>query len=113
VARLLGQAAGRGQPVRLAETGQGFYCPAELISEEAWPVGVVVPFGRGDRKASLDPLMELVAKDMERVNEAILVRAHSDIELTPGAARGGRVLCHPGRIEAIAKTAQFPPDGYG
>ena len=79
-------------------------------------MGVVVPFGRGDRKASLDPLMELVAKDMERVNEAILVRAHSDLELIPKLAghliaSGGKRL-RPMLTIAAAQMCGYRGDGH-
>jgi octaprenyl-diphosphate synthase len=47
-------------------------------------MGVVVAFDSGDGKnPSLDPLMDLVAADMERVNEAILARAHSHVDMIP------------------------------
>jgi octaprenyl-diphosphate synthase len=43
-------------------------------------VGVVVPFEGGeDRRATIDLLMSLVDKDMERVNDAIMVRAQSHV----------------------------------
>jgi octaprenyl-diphosphate synthase len=45
-------------------------------------VGVVVAFEAGeDRGASIDLLMSLVADDMERVNDAIMVRAQSHVEM--------------------------------
>ena len=47
-------------------------------------MGVVVAFESGDgRDAGLDALISLVASDMERVNEAILARAQSNVELIP------------------------------
>jgi hypothetical protein len=74
-------------------------------------VGVVVPFGRGDRKASLDPLMELVARDMERVNEAILVRAHSDLDLIPKLA--GHLIASGGkRLRPMLTIAAARMCGY-
>ncbi len=43
-------------------------------------MGVVVPFEGGeDRRATIDLLMSLVDKDMERVNDAIMVRAQSHV----------------------------------
>ncbi|MFO1088442.1 MAG: polyprenyl synthetase family protein [Hyphomicrobiales bacterium] len=45
-------------------------------------MGVVVPFeGSEERGASIDLLMSLVAKDMERVNDAIIVRAQSHVDM--------------------------------
>jgi octaprenyl-diphosphate synthase len=74
-------------------------------------MGVVVPFGRGDRKASLDPLMELVARDMERVNEAILVRAHSDLDLIPKLA--GHLIASGGkRLRPMLTLAAARMCGY-
>ena len=47
-------------------------------------MGVVVAFEGGDGKnAGLEPLMNIVASDMERVNEAILARAHSHVDMIP------------------------------
>ncbi|MDH3741780.1 MAG: polyprenyl synthetase family protein [Hyphomicrobiales bacterium] len=47
-------------------------------------MGVVVAFEKGeDSGAGLEPLMELVASDMERVNEAILAHAQSHVEIIP------------------------------
>ena len=47
-------------------------------------MGVVVAFdSEGGRRAGLAPLMALVAGDMERVNEAILTRARSNVEIIP------------------------------
>ncbi len=42
-------------------------------------MGVVVPFEGGEDRATIDLLMSLVGKDMERVNEAIMVRAQSHV----------------------------------
>ena len=51
-------------------------------------MGVVIPFdGTGSgRRASLDPLVALVQSDMDRVNEAILARAQSHVDLIPELA---------------------------
>ncbi len=47
-------------------------------------MGVVVAFDSNDGpSAGLAPLMALVAGDMERVNEAILTRARSNVEIIP------------------------------
>ncbi|MGE0212479.1 MAG: polyprenyl synthetase family protein [Parvibaculaceae bacterium] len=79
-------------------------------------MGVVVPFGRGGREASLDRLLELVSKDMDRVNEAILVRAHSDIELIPQLAShlinsGGKRL-RPMLTIAAAQMGGYEGDAH-
>jgi octaprenyl-diphosphate synthase len=60
--------------------------------------------------------MELVAKDMERVNEAILVRAHSDLELIPKLAghliaSGGKRL-RPMLTIAAAQMCGYSGDGH-
>ncbi|CAN5287560.1 polyprenyl synthetase family protein [soil metagenome] len=50
-------------------------------------MGVVIPFeGSDGRQPSLDPLIALVTPDMGRVNEAILARAQSHVELIPELA---------------------------
>ena len=50
-------------------------------------MGVVVPFEAGDdRGASLEPLLALTARDMERVNEVILAHAHSHVDMIPDLA---------------------------
>jgi octaprenyl-diphosphate synthase len=50
-------------------------------------VGVVIPFeGSSEKQASLDPLIALTQGDMVRVNEAILARAASHVELIPDLA---------------------------
>jgi octaprenyl-diphosphate synthase len=50
-------------------------------------LGVVVPFEAGSgRPASLDALVTLTAKGMERVNEAIVIRAQSHVEMIPQLA---------------------------
>src|SRR4029079_16237897 len=51
------------------------------------PLGVVIPFeGSGEKQPSLDPLVALSAGDMVKVNEAILARAASHVELIPELA---------------------------
>ena len=50
-------------------------------------MGVVIPFEGSDQKQpSLDPLIALTATDMVKVNEAILARAASHVELIPELA---------------------------
>jgi octaprenyl-diphosphate synthase len=60
--------------------------------------------------------MQLVAADMERVNEAILVRAHSDLELIPKLAghliaSGGKRL-RPMLTIAAAQMCGYSGDGH-
>ncbi len=52
-------------------------------------MGVVVPLEEGKRKAgaSIEPLVRLTREPMERVNEIILARAGSNVELIPEIAR--------------------------
>jgi len=50
-------------------------------------VGVVIPFeGSEQKQPSLDPLIALTAPDMVKVNEAILARAASHVEVIPELA---------------------------
>ena len=51
-------------------------------------MGIVIPLeGAGNKKrASLDPLVRLVEPDMDKVNESILARAQSHVELIPEIA---------------------------
>ena len=51
-------------------------------------MGVVIPLdGAGNKKrASIEPLLQLTAADMDRVNEAILSHAKSHVELIPEIA---------------------------
>jgi len=50
--------------------------------------GVVIPLEGGHQgKASVEPLMKLVKPDMERVNQLILSKAGSDVEMIPEVAR--------------------------
>ena len=46
---------------------------------------VVVPFGSA-REPSIDPLVDLVAADMERVNAAIIARTGSEVTMIPEVA---------------------------
>ena len=52
-------------------------------------MGVVVPLDESKRRpgASIEPLMRLTREPMERVNEIILARAGSSVELIPEIAR--------------------------
>lgn len=50
-------------------------------------MGVVVPLGDGKRETpSVQPLLSLTAADMARVNELILAKAGSDVEMIPEVA---------------------------
>ncbi|MFO1122677.1 MAG: polyprenyl synthetase family protein [Hyphomicrobiales bacterium] len=50
-------------------------------------MGVVIQLDNaGKKRASIEPLVKLVQPDMERVNEAILARAQSHVELIPEIA---------------------------
>ena len=77
-------------------------------------MGVVVPFEGGEeqKKASLDPLMNLVQPDMDKVNESILARAHSHVELIPELA--GHLINSGGkRIRPMLTLAAARMCGYG
>jgi len=56
---------------------------------EPHPLGVVVPLDESKRRAgaSIEPLVRLTREPMERVNEIILARAGSNVELIPEIAR--------------------------
>lgn len=53
--------------------------------------GVIIPIDGGpagtNKRAGIEPLLNLVAADMERVNRLILAKAGSDIEMIPEVAR--------------------------
>ncbi len=77
-------------------------------------MGVVIPFegAEGGKRASLDPLVRLVQADMDRVNEAILARAHSHVELIPELA--GHLINSGGkRIRPMLTLAAARMCGYG
>ncbi len=78
-------------------------------------MAVVVPF---EEKAapSLDPLVRLVAQDMERVNGTILSRTGSDVTMIPEVANhlissGGKRL-RPVLTLAMAQLAAYQGDGH-
>ncbi|MBL8905087.1 MAG: polyprenyl synthetase family protein [Rhizobiales bacterium] len=75
-------------------------------------MGVVIPFeGNEDRSASLEPLIGLVEADMGKVNEAILARAHSHVELIPELA--GHLINSGGkRIRPMLTVAAARLCGY-
>jgi octaprenyl-diphosphate synthase len=80
-------------------------------------LGVVVQLsGARDPKASLAPLVALVAEDMGHVNRIILDRARSNVELIPELARhlidsGGKRL-RPMLTIAAAKLCGYEGNGH-
>jgi octaprenyl-diphosphate synthase len=78
-------------------------------------VAVVIPF-ESPRKASIDPLIGLVATDMERVNGVILGRTGSEVAMIPEVANhlinsGGKRL-RPMLTLALARLAGYTGDGH-
>ena len=76
-------------------------------------MGVGVPFGAsGDKPVpSLDALVGLVAADMDRVNDGILARAQSHVELIPEIA--GHLINSGGkRIRPMLTLASARMCGY-
>ncbi|MEM7619853.1 MAG: polyprenyl synthetase family protein [Pseudomonadota bacterium] len=80
-------------------------------------MGIVIPLeGTRDTAASLKPLLELVASDMERVNRIILDKTKSDVETIPELAQylvdsGGKRL-RPMLTIASAKMSSYLDDGH-
>jgi octaprenyl-diphosphate synthase len=71
----------------LAPSGIATYCRAESRNNGSGSVGVVVSLEGGkDKEAGIRLLMELVDADMKRVNEVILGRISSDVEMIPELA---------------------------
>jgi len=78
-------------------------------------VAVVVPF-ESPGAPSIDPLVELVTPDMERVNSAILARAGSEVAMIPEVANhlinsGGKRL-RPMLTLALARLTGYGGDGH-
>lgn len=77
-------------------------------------MGVVIPFEGaedGRKKASIEPLAQLVQPDMEKVNEAILQRAQSHVDLIPELA--GHLISSGGkRIRPMLTLAAARMCGY-
>jgi octaprenyl-diphosphate synthase len=78
-------------------------------------VAVVLPF-ESPVEPSIDPLVELVAADMERVNTAILARTGSEVAMIPEVAKhlinsGGKRL-RPMLTLALAKLTRYAGDGH-
>ncbi len=80
-------------------------------------MGIVVAFeGKDGRHASIERLTGLVEHDMERVNDAILVKAHSHIDLIPELAghlinSGGKRL-RPMLTIAAAQMCGYSGDAH-
>jgi octaprenyl-diphosphate synthase len=78
-------------------------------------LAVVVPF-ESPQGASLTPLADLVASDMERVNTTILARTGSEVTMIPEVANhlissGGKRL-RPMLTLAMAKLVGYAGDGH-
>src|SRR5271163_3595605 len=78
-------------------------------------VAVVVPF-ESPEKPSIDPLVDLVAADMERVNGVILARTGSEVTMIPEVANhlinsGGKRL-RPMLTLALARMTGYSGDGH-
>ena len=80
-------------------------------------MGVVVSLDEGKRgQASIKPLIELTAHDMSRVNQLILSKAGSDVEMIPEVANhlissGGKRL-RPMLTLATARMFGYDGDGH-
>jgi octaprenyl-diphosphate synthase len=82
---------------------------------EKTKVAVVVPF-ENPREPSIDPLIDLVAADMERVNTTIIARTGSEVTMIPEVAKhlidsGGKRL-RPMLTLALARLAGYTGDGH-
>ena len=78
-------------------------------------MAVIVPF-ESAREPSIDPLVDLVAADMERVNAAIIARTGSEVTMIPEVANhlinsGGKRL-RPMLTLALARLAGYGGDGH-
>src|SRR3974390_875197 len=78
-------------------------------------VAVIVPF-ESAREPSIDPLVDLVAADMERVNATILARTGSEVTMIPEVANhlinsGGKRL-RPVVTLPLARLTGYGGDGY-
>jgi octaprenyl-diphosphate synthase len=81
-------------------------------------VGLVVPLDESKKKgvARIEPLVALVSADMERVNQIILSKAGSDVEMIPEVAQhlissGGKRL-RPMLTLAAARMSGYEGDGH-
>src|SRR5579871_6068978 len=85
------------------------------IGVEKISVAVILPFESRDEPA-IDPLLDLVAADMERVNGAILARTGSDVAMIPEVANhlinsGGKRL-RPILTLALARLTGYGGEGH-
>jgi octaprenyl-diphosphate synthase len=74
-------------------------------------MGIVIPLEGAGKRASIEPLVKLTSVDMDRVNELILEKAQSHVELIPELARhlidsGGK------RIRPMLTLAAARMTGY-
>ncbi|MCX5481229.1 polyprenyl synthetase family protein [Kaistia geumhonensis] len=81
-------------------------------------MGLVIPLEDNKKKASasIEPLLDLVAADMQRVNELILSKAGSDVAMIPEVANhlissGGKRL-RPMLTLAAARLCGYRGDGH-
>jgi octaprenyl-diphosphate synthase len=86
------------------------------FEQEAISLGVVIPLEEGKNKqASVKPLVDLTKADMDRVNQLILSKAGSDVEMIPEVANhlissGGKRL-RP--MLTLASAQMFGYEGEG
>src|SRR5215472_8038484 len=78
-------------------------------------VAVIVPF-ESAREPSIDPLVDLVAADMERVNATIIARTGSEVTMIPEVANhlinsGGKRL-RPMLTLALSRLAGYGGDDH-
>ena len=78
-------------------------------------MAVIVPFETA-REPSIDPLVDLVAADMERVNAAIISRTGSEVTMIPEVAKhlinsGGKRL-RPMLTLALSRLVGYAGDGH-
>jgi octaprenyl-diphosphate synthase len=78
-------------------------------------VAVIVPF-ESAREPSIDPLVDLVAADMDRVNATIIARTGSEVTMIPEVANhlinsGGKRL-RPMLTLALSRLAGYGGDGH-
>ena len=80
-------------------------------------MGVVIPLEEGkNRQASVKPLVDLTKADMDRVNQLILAKAGSDVEMIPEVANhlissGGKRL-RPMLTLAAAQMFDYAGEGH-
>ena len=127
---VIGPAATSGRTRWLAvtppRTGKGtsgqahlpVYHSVSMLSRPLWrkfQVAVVVPFA-SPGEPSIDPLLDRVAADMERVNSVILARTGSEVAMIPEVANhlinsGGKRL-RPMLTLALARLTGYGGDGH-